>query len=197
MIHASGHLSPCNPFATRHVRPGKIPYQFREGECAQDLLQRLALNEGWGEIIGPHGSGKSTLLETLVPLLGEQGKRVIRFSLHDRQRSLPVKRAEMRNWNQQNIVVVDGYEQLSWWNRRWLVRRCRRQHLGLIVTAHRNMRLPLLYKSQPDRETFVDVVEFLLKHPIESHQRQQILDTFDRHLGNVREALFDLYDLYQ
>jgi energy-coupling factor transporter ATP-binding protein EcfA2 len=188
---------PENPFATRHVRPGKVPYFLRESECAEDLLEQLQRNEGWGEIIGPHGSGKSTLLETLIPLLERQGKRVVRFSIHDRQRKLPACRAELSKWNRQTQVIVDGFEQLSWWNRRSLSRHCRRHHVGLMVTAHRPMGLPRLYQRDPDRETFLRVVEFLLKRPVEAPNLQEVCEPFNRREGDVRESLFDLYDLYQ
>src|ERR1700752_1716028 len=78
-----------NPFATRWVRPGAVPYHFTDGTNAPGLIASLKANHWRGAIIGPHGSGKSTLLATLVPLIKAAGRHVRAISLHDRQRALP------------------------------------------------------------------------------------------------------------
>ncbi len=51
-----------NPFCTRRIRPGALPYFFPPGASIETILQRFQDFAGWGEIVGPHGSGKSTLL---------------------------------------------------------------------------------------------------------------------------------------
>ena len=67
-----------NPFCTRFVRPGAIPYRFDTqdgesdcGEAAEKLLEQLA-SRRFGLIVGEHGSGKSTLLQTLIPKLDDR-----------------------------------------------------------------------------------------------------------------------------
>ncbi|MBL8827336.1 MAG: hypothetical protein JNM18_10140, partial [Planctomycetaceae bacterium] len=108
-------LAATNPFATRWVRPGAIAFQFPSGDSPEQLLARLAEHRGWGEIRGPHGSGKSTLLATLVPILEQAGRVVIALELHDGQRRLPRPLGELPI-DARTTVIVDGYEQLSWWH---------------------------------------------------------------------------------
>ena len=57
----------ANPFATRHVRPGAIPFHFPAETSAAQLVARLRELNWRGAIVGPHGSGKSTLLVALAP----------------------------------------------------------------------------------------------------------------------------------
>jgi hypothetical protein len=136
-------IMPTNPFCTRHVRPGAIPYIFPAGESAQQLVERLRENAWRGEIIGPHGSGKSTLVESLVPELRRAGVRPVVIAIHDWSRRLPA------DWSQtlvraRSVLVIDGFEQLPWFARAWVKLRCRLLRCGLIVTAHQPMGLPLL-----------------------------------------------------
>ena len=115
-----------NPFATRHVRPGAIPYCFPPGIDAARLVERLAA-AGWrGQIVGPHGSGKSTLLATLLPAIEGRGRHPRLIALHDGQRRLPERLERMPTLDEPTVIVVDGYEQLGlWW--RW--------RLGPLVSA--------------------------------------------------------------
>lgn len=194
--------APDNPFVTRRVRPGAIPFIFPPGDSLEALLQRLGDPCGWGQIIGPHGSGKSTLLHTLLAELRQQGVRVEFFTLNQSQRRLPMTFAETRRWDHNTQVLVDGYEQLSWWNRWRLQRFCRRRHAGLLVTAHRDMGLPTLYQTAVSLRTAQAVVDHLL-HEFSSRitpapiTPDDVAQSCDQHQGNLREALFALYDLYQ
>src|SRR5262249_28626217 len=135
-------MFPSNPFATRSVRPGAIEYLFSEGESLPRLMERFETSGHCGQIIGPHGSGKSTLLQTLLSAFAADSQNVIEFSLHDGQRRLPVRLASLQEIDANTIIAVDGYEQLSRWNRFWLKRFCRRRGCGLIVTAHASVGLP-------------------------------------------------------
>ncbi len=69
-VSAVNTISPLdasdNPFCTRWVRPGAIPFLFPPGENAEELADRLRQAGWWGEITGPHGSGKSALLAALT-----------------------------------------------------------------------------------------------------------------------------------
>lgn len=61
-----------NPFATRYVAPGALPWIPPLQQSLPELAIRFQQELGRrAAIIGPHGSGKSTLLTQLVPLLGE------------------------------------------------------------------------------------------------------------------------------
>src|SRR5262245_50784564 len=118
-----------NPFATRWVRPGAIPYYFADCTNAAPLVEKLKENHWRGAIVGAHGSGKSTLISIVVPLIEAAGRRVRAISLHDRQRSLPSEFTGAIRGNNGAVLpmmlVVDGYEQLGWQARRQLGTGCK------------------------------------------------------------------------
>jgi hypothetical protein len=221
-----------NPFCTRRIKPGVLPYLFPRNdtvafqdddapaqpkECENSLsnptarqeprppdrsrmesiLRRLHDIGGWGEIIGPHGSGKSTLLAGLISLLEAKGRQVQRIDLHDGQRRLPVDLRKLSAANGPCLIVVDGYEQLSRWSRFQLKRHCRRCDWGLIVTAHCPTGLPLLFDATASLEQAYRVVEELSKDCEAPIFKQDVAASYARHEGNLREMLFELYDLFE
>jgi hypothetical protein len=137
----------------------------------------------------------------------------VHFSLHDNERSLPLHASDAASWSDATQVVVDGYEQLSWWGRLRLKSLCRRRGAGLLVTAHAAVDLPVLYHVQPTLEATQQVVAALLEKVAEqsateaAESNQPLLADvitpgdvavhFDIHHGNVRETLFALFDLYR
>ncbi|MBN2216711.1 MAG: hypothetical protein JW719_05005 [Pirellulales bacterium] len=222
----------ANPFSTRCVRPGAIPFFFPPDVDASILVRRLADNQWRGQIVGPHGSGKSTLLAALFPAIEASSKHVVLVELHDGQRRLPVDvnvgRVAIRRDASPSpghdsayqhadhskksggpagtvepagggtpILVIDGYEQLPWW-RRWSVqRRCRRCGVGLLVTSHRSVGLPDLFHTQVDARLARRVVDALLAGRPDTIPDNEIDDCVRRHGQDLREALFDLYDVYE
>ena len=111
-----------NPFSASRVRPGAVPFLFPARENAAALVARLK-QAGWrGQIVGPHGSGKSSLLAALRSELEVQGLTTLLITLHDGERRLPVDLRKSLSIGAGAIVMVDGYEQLSWWSR-WKLRR--------------------------------------------------------------------------
>jgi ABC-type cobalamin/Fe3+-siderophores transport system ATPase subunit len=159
------------------------------------LLSRLGRQGWWGQIVGPHGSGKSTLLAALLPELHRR-RTVVLVELHEHQRQLPA--TVWRLLVGPTLLVVDGCEQLAWWTRWRLLARCRRQGVGLLVTAHRDVGLPDLYRTQVKPELARDIVADLLTD--EQQARMASVDLgyeLARHQGNLRETLFALYDHYE
>ena len=186
-----------NPFSARHVRPGAIAYRFPAGQSAEGLLRRLEEN-GWrGQIVGPHGSGKSALVATLIRSIEQAGRRTVLIELHDAQRRLPVDLRRTDGLSRGMVVIVDGYEQLALWSRFRLGRFCRGRGLGILVTAHASVGLPDLFRTTTSLTLARQIVDQLLAErrrlvaPEEVHQR------FKLHQGDLREMLFDLYDLYE
>ena len=192
---------PSNPFATRWVRPGAIEYHFANGESVETLVARLAA-AGWcGQIVGPHGAGKSTLLAALKPALTAAGRGLLEFQLRDGQRHLPggfrLLGQRVQCERQAPLVVVDGYEQLGRWDRFRLRRLCR-GGCGLLATAHANAGLPAIAEVHPSLGAMQRVVRLLLaEYPSGTVTEAEVAQAFRSCGGNVREALFALYDDYE
>jgi energy-coupling factor transporter ATP-binding protein EcfA2 len=187
-----------NPFSTRFVRPGVLPFSFPAGLTAAGLVDRLR-RSGWrGQIVGPHGSGKSTLLRTLLPELRAAGRTIRLFEVHAGFGWRSANRVPDNDGDQQTLVVVDGYEQLTWWTRHRLRRRCRRQRAGLLVTAHRCCRLPDLWSTT----VTLELAQMLTRRLLESGdslviRADDVATAFQSCRGNLRETWFRLYDVYE
>jgi hypothetical protein len=198
----TSRTSDSNPFASRFLRPGTLPFLFDRGKSVETLLDDLGRQAWWGQVVGPHGTGKSTLLATLADALERIGRHPVRFTLHDGQRTLPVGGGARQPWDAQTQVIVDGYEQLSWLSRSRLGATCRLRKAGLLVTAHTDVGLPLLCETTVSDETAWQVVTRLAapgadkagQNPV---SRAEIAASLQRHGGNLREVLFELYDLHE
>jgi hypothetical protein len=188
---------PANPFSTRFTHPGRLPFLFGddEKETLGSLLARLRATGLRGEIVGPHGSGKTTLLSHLVETLKGDGISPAVFALSDGQRRMPD--GWRREVAQASLVIIDGYEQLGRLSR-WRLRRCcRRQKLGLLVTAHAPTGLPTLYRTRPSIDVARQVVHELLPPGVPPPSDDELSHLFDMFHGNLREVLFALYDRFE
>jgi hypothetical protein len=199
---------PSNPFATRFIRPGALPFLFDDDQSLETLERRLKANHWLGEIVGPHGSGKSTLLAALVPKLAAGGAHVTLYRLQGGMRSLPRPDSPAVEWFPPagetprskiaaRILIVDGAEQLStlrWWQLRGMVWFFR---LGLIVTTHRTLGLPRLVSTSSSPELTWRIVERLVPAHAETISRSEVDAAFARCGGNTRETLLSLFDVYQ
>jgi hypothetical protein len=197
-----------NPFATRYIRPGALPYQFpKEGSLA-GLIDRLA-DCGWrGEILGPHGSGKSTLVRSLIPELSSRGVHVSLFTMRQGNRRLPPSDTDDAEWFPPSVDkavrlsginrlwIVDGAEQLSkfsWWRLRV---DCRWKRRGLVVTTHHPLGLPLLFRTSTTADLAWQVVSKLLPAQQTFILPADVQEAFQVHAGNLRETLLALFDVY-
>ena len=189
-----------NPFCTRRIRPGAAPYCFPSGVTAEDLVERLRENRWRGEIVGPHGSGKSTLLARIIPAIEQAGRQAVLFELHDGQRRLPGdwrRKIESPPSSPPPIAVIDGYEQISRWSRFLLKRYCNRRCFGLLVTSHVPAGFPEIFHTSASLEMARQIVDQLMQNEKINISAEIIADLFARHDGDIRELLFDLYDLYE
>jgi len=187
-----------NPFASRFIRPGALPFIFPTGESAEQLVQRLDVLGGQVEICGPHGAGKSALLAALVPALRASSQEAELIELHDGQRHVPVDR--MRNLEGAplgTVVIIDGYEQLGWWSRRRVGALCKRRNFKLIVTCHETVGLPLLWEARPTLELAHQIVGRLTETAPHRVPPEHIERAFAGQAGDLREMLFELYDFYE
>jgi hypothetical protein len=194
---SEGTWLPTNPFATRWTRPGAIPFVFAGGSTLLDLVSRLQANDWRGAIVGPHGSGKSTLLAAIVPAIEAAGRRALVIRLHNGQRRLPLTRRDFRQLRGSTVLAIDGYEQLGWWTRCWLAARCSHRGLGLLVTSHAKVRLPVIFSTVPS----LSLIEQLTKNYLPNHAglitRSDLVRAWQRHGPDVRETFFELYNVFE
>jgi hypothetical protein len=200
MTPVDDHSTATNPFSTRWTRPGAIAYQFAAGDNVETLVHRLRNSNWCGALVGPHGSGKSTLLAALIPAIEQAGRTVRSITLHDGQKRLPSEFLLPRQGDPPGVVVIDGYEQLGWWSRRRLKATCRKSGWGLVVTVHDQSRtdgLPVLHQTKGD----LTVLQRMINEHLPPHQgvirQSDIANAFETHHGNLRDALFALYDLFE
>jgi len=195
--HSSLTTEMDNPFSTRCTRPGAIAFRFAPDFSVAALVDRLNAAGKWGQIVGPHGSGKSTLLTTLESELKRTGTRVLHIELHDGQRRPPIHLGDALQHEPFDLVVVDGYEQLSRFHRYRLRAFCQKHKLGLVVTSHTSVCLPELFRTAVTPELAQQIVADLLHENPSAITPEMIADRLAHHQGNLREVLMDLYSLYE
>lgn len=186
-----------NPFCTRRIKPGAIPFYFPEGFSLQTLIETLKENNWCGQIIGPHGSGKSTLLAALLPKLADCGRRIVHLELQDGVRQLPISDADLLEMDENAQLAIDGYEQLSYWTRRRIKSKSAKQGFGVIILGHEPWEYPNLYRTSRDLAVAKLLVSRLLENTIVQIPESVIEERFDQYSGNLREMLFSLYDVYE
>jgi hypothetical protein len=187
-----------NPFCAARLRPGTIDFVFEPGKTLEQLVDVLEANAWHGQITGNHGTGKSTLLAALTPAIEGRGRAVRSITLPAGQRHLPRNFFRwLRRPARLGVAAVDSIEQLHPWNRLLLKRFCRTHGAGLVVASHRRAGLPRLYETAVDEERAWSVVQRLQSGFSPRIEIEDLRLRLDRHEGNLREALFDLYDLYE
>jgi len=213
---SSSRLAPSNPFVSRCIRPGSLPYIFPWGDDIGRLMAALR-DRGWmGQIVGPHGSGKSTLIESLLEPLERAGRQIVRYRLSSKYRQTigdgtslvtavakPVQKFAVPSggpdWDRNTQVIVDGWEQLFWWQRWAIYARCCQRKAGLLVTAHRRTwALPLVYRTNVDLRSASEIVRRLAGNTTSAgFSDRDLLECLTSYRGNMRECLFRLYDLWE
>jgi hypothetical protein len=196
-----------NPFATARIKPGAITFRCSGGKNIGDIVAAFERAGHVGQIIGPHGSGKSTLLAQLGSDLSARW-RTRMVHVRPRQGSSWWRRWEIVEAAFQTpqannaaltrtLLLVDGFDALGWLSRRALIHHAARRRIGLIVTTHSRQPMPVLYRTMAEWSWFTEVVNELTTGfpPLISAGR--VREAFQRHAPNIREALFELYDVYE
>ncbi len=186
-----------NPFSARFVRPGAIPYIFPEGHSPESVFALFRGHHRRGAVVGPHGVGKSALLTALGKYLADRKEPCLHMELDNGQRSLTAENRSRMESLWEGTVLMDGYEQLNSWSRYQVRRLCKRRQVGLLVTAHSAVELPAIFKPEPSCDLAWKIVEYLLQQGEPLITREDVDACFLRHQGNLREMLFELYDLYE
>ncbi len=191
------HFVPArrNPFATERVT--RIPFRFEQGNWIShlNLLRDL---EYRAAIVGPQGSGKTTLLGELEGQLAVLAERetIYLFLSRDKLEQKQILESALSENLAGKILLVDGIERLPVFERLSLFR-ASRDAGGLIVTAHRPMRLPPFRLPTWIRtQTSELVLDYVLSElSMDSPDVRAAGQTsYQRRKGNLREVLRDLYD---
>lgn len=187
-----------NPFATRFVKPGAVDFQFSRSGDLSSLLSKLKDGGWWGQILGPHGSGKSTLVYSLLKRLAKVSRTCVHLQLSNYQNRVTFDVAQTRCWNKDTQVIIDGFEVLPWSCKRRLRQECRSRNAGLLVTSHRRLRgIPVLFQTEASEDVTQQLVDRLTIAGDSRLSKKDVRTSYAKFNGNVRETLFDLYDLYE
>lgn len=184
-----------NPFATRFTRPGRVPPLDAAGREIDVAVLVESLRPGAWAIEAPHGHGKTTLLVAVLAEAAARSRGTGFVQVRSWRDAWPALAAVV-SIRRDGIVGVDGWEQLPpgaatairmaiWWR------------AGCVLaTAHRPIGLPVLARCRTSPALLAAIVDRLPDHggPIAP---ADIDDAFHRHAGNVREALYDLYDRFE
>ena len=191
-----------NPFSTRFVQPGAIPWLATDTSI-DSLLFRLYDVGNRAIICGPHGSGKSTILSHLASVAQRKGLKVHCLRIRSWIDAIRVMRVFATIDPRQSIVSIDSWELLGFlgW---FLCRLAEFRGIRVVVTVHHRTwwnNWPVLLNTEADEKTFRLLVQELLTKFSENQTIQfngaLLKDVFQRHSGNLREGFFELYDHYE
>ena len=158
----------------------------------ETLLKRLEELNWCASIVGGNGTGKTTLLEQLVPHLGARGFEPVIFRLQTESGMKEKDRLadKLRDVKAPGFILLDGAEQLS--TRQWLpIRGAASEAAGFIVGVHRTSRLPVALELETSPKLLTALVENLTGGALPDGEAETL---FQRHRGNLRECLRELYD---
>ena len=191
-----------NPFSTRFVRPGAIPWHSTDAS-PNSLFLRLYDTENRAIICGPHGTGKSTILSHLASAAQRQGLQVHCLRMYSWLDAIGVMRVFAIINPKHSLVFIDSWERIGFlgW---FLCRIADFRGIRVVVTVHHRKwwnNWPVLLNTKVDEKTFHLLVRELLTkfsgtETIEFNDAM-LKDVFQRHSGNLRESFFELYDHYE
>jgi len=187
---------PTNPFATRFTKPGMLPPLGPRGEPidTRRLLDRLAPGRVVA-IVGPHGHGKSTLLAALTTAAGRAGSATTSVRVRSPLDSWrPVAAALVSPGG--GLVACDGWERALPGIDLVVRLLAAARGLRIVVTTHCRRGLPVLVRCGTSPSLLDGLVARLPDHG-GLISVSDIDDAYRRHAGNLREALYDLYDRFE
>lgn len=178
-----------NPFRVQRLH--ELPYRFDSGSWPEllDALEKLRYRAA---IVGPHGHGKTTLLDGLEVQLQGRGWRVHRVQLGTSRRALGAAEITLLNTlGKGDCLFLDGAEQLSLLNWQRFLYQSRRVG-ALVITSHRSDLLPTLVECRTSSQLLRELMEEL--EPGNANTPTQAAALYEKHGGNLRLALRELYD---
>ena len=211
-----------NPFATKFVTAGRLDFVGLTDEKLDQIATTLIQQNGYGQIVGRHGVGKTTLtfeLERRVARLCACDKAIQFF------RKTVGPRGEIRTAKAANragvtgsvvggnylndeknpanrpakvVLVLDGVDRLSWFQRLALIKSCQQKRIGLLITSHRRVwGLPVLVELESCFTQFKSVFETLTYGKQFQLSTERLHEIFTENDGDIREALMSCYDVFE
>ncbi|MFM7206181.1 MAG: hypothetical protein ACKO4T_05880 [Planctomycetaceae bacterium] len=187
---------PTNPFATRFTRPGVLPPLDRHGNPIDTARLVRSLQPGAVVVLeGPHGHGKSNLLAALLAAAQAGGRETLLVRMRtglDAWKAVAAALTAPRR----ACLGCDGWERCPPGTTAIIRGIAAVRRLSVIVTAHGPLGLPVLARCGTSARLLAALVARLPGHGdlIDGHD---IDDAFTKHAGNLREALYDLYDRFE
>ncbi len=214
---------PSNPFSAKYLAPGYgefiVPPTWDRllacrptGSSAGNdrdqyllaITHRFQNANSVGQIVGPHGCGKTTLAHAMVARLNEGFGNVRWMTIRNRQ-PMPFGSTWLAIQEigsgfscgpHKSLLVVDGFESLSWVNRMLMLANIRIAGMGLLVTTHRrHPGIAVVQKLQPDKTHFRKIALSKCGSTIRGISNATMDRAFDSAQHDYREALMRLYDL--
>jgi energy-coupling factor transporter ATP-binding protein EcfA2 len=190
-------------FSERHGRRAAIvgPHGSGKSTLLHSLAPSLGHIEHYCDLANP-GSDRHSKPRPSSAHPKATEPRVRWFRLSSDGRDYRQVWSDRKHWCEQTIVIIDGFEQLPFWFR-WAVRwETRRRGAGLLVTTHADpIGLSVLWRTTVTEQSAEYVLRQLLRDQpydvdrlMQSPQWQSIRSKWN---DNLREALFDLYDLVE
>ena len=178
-----------NPFASEHLE--KIQYRFSDASLTFLQKQFVALGNR-AAIVGPEGHGKTTLQKELASAISPSQIGWIKLREGDRKIPRSFLQEVFSQAGPNDLICVDGAEQLSWWNWKKFLRQLGKDQRCLI-TSHRQGLLPTLIKCKTSASLLADLVAELTSTPDAAQQKELEL-IFKKHRGDIRRSIRELYD---
>jgi len=108
-----------------------------------------------------------------------------------------LKRPALKGHTKSDILVLEGAELLSTWDFARIAWRARRGYRTL-VTAHRVLpTIPVIAELQSRREIAESIVTKLLEGRTEVIEASELESCYNKHHGDLREMLMELYDAWE
>ncbi len=181
-----------NPFAVERVHA----IRYRPVNTTLDaILARLHELNCRAAITGPEGSGKTTLLENLQGALERAGHNTRLVFVNDTSPlDAPTCRRLLAELTSDEVMLLDGADIIarSCWS--LIKRHTITRAYGLVITSHRPGLLPTLIECSTTPALLAGIVNEL--RPPGLAVPPDLDSLYQRHQGNLRACLRDLYDLY-
>ena len=192
---------------------------------AKTLINQNENQNGNYQIIGPHGVGKTTLtfeLQKRVARLSgtEATVKFVRKTVgprgairSDRSIKIANQMPSKNNFDDdehssqgsspvlgphKTILILDGVERLSWFQRIALLKSCQRKRIELLLTSHRRIwGVRTLVELKSDFSRFELVFKALTAGYEFQLSTLRLREIFFANNGNMREALMSCYDEFE